>query len=287
MQYNGIENKEVVYDIIYGFYHSINDSISQVLDRIVFINSDILKDGMIDKLFGTTNKFGTIQIANLFIYGILIYFAFTYLLSKITNEEKENISHFFYKLLFAAIVVGFSFEICKFIIDLNNSITEEILNFGRDTLHMEINFENLFNKIKVIIGKNTDKEAESINSILEAFTSFGLINLILVYSLRYVYVKILSVLLPFAIILKSNSKTEYISKAWLKSFLGLLLIQHLVAIVVLVALSIKFGRISIFSKIVSVGCVYALMQINELQRELIGGTSLYINNSFRNYKGGI
>lgn len=242
---------------------------------------------MIEKLFGSTNKFGTIQIANLFIYGILIYFAFTYLLSKITNEEKENISHFFYKLLFAAIVVGFSFEICKFIIDLNNSITEEILNFGRETLQMEINFENLFNKIKVIIGKNTDKEAESINSILEAFTSFGLINLILVYSLRYVYVKILSVLLPFAIILKSNSKTEYISKAWLKSFIGLLLIQQLVAIVVLVALSIKFGRISIFSKIVSVGCVYALMQINELQRELIGGTSLYINNSFRNYKGGI
>lgn len=287
MQYNGIENKEVVYDIIYGFYHSINDSISQVLDRIVFINSSILKDGMIEKLFGSTNKFGTIQIANLFIYGILIYFAFTYLLSKITNEDKENISHFFYKLLFAAIVVGFSFEICKFIIDLNNSITEEILNFGRETLQMEINFENLFNKIKVIIGKNTDKEAESINSILEAFTSFGLINLILVYSLRYVYVKILSVLLPFAIILKSNSKTEYISKAWLKSFIGLLLIQQLVAIVVLVALSIKFGRISIFSKIVSVGCVYALMQINELQRELIGGTSLYINNSFRNYKGGI
>lgn len=287
MQYNGIENKEIVYDIIYGFYHSINDSISEVLDRIVFINSDILKDGMIKKLFGTTNKFGTIQIANLFIYGILIYFAFTYLISKITNEEKENISQFFYKLLFAAIVVGFSFEICKFIIDLNNNITQEILDFGRETLHMEINFENLFNKIKVIIGKNTDKEAKSINGILEAFTSFGLINLILVYSLRYVYVKILSVLLPFAIIFKSNSKTEYISKAWLKSFIGLLLIQHLVAIVVLVALSIKFGRISIFSKIVSVGCVYALMQINELQRELIGGTSLYINNSFRNYKGGI
>ena len=52
-------------------------------------------------------------------------------------------------------------------------------------------------------------------------------------------------------------------------------------------LSVKFGEVHILGKVICVGCVYALMQINEMQRELIGGTSLYINNSFRETKGGI
>lgn len=287
MELNRLKGLEYMQDMMFGFYNAVNDGISKVLDKIVFIDESILRDGVTHKIFGNYSSFGTIKIAYTLIYGVLIYFLITYLLSKITSEDKQNFSQFMYKILIGAIIISFSFEICQFILDLNNSITEEILNFGNKILKVDVSFENLFEKIKLIIGKKGNEDVNTINSILEAFVSFGLINLILVYSLRYIYIKILCILMPFAIILKANEKTEYITKAWAKSFFGLLFLQHIIAIIIIMAVSIRFGTVSVFSKILCVGCVYALMQVNELQRELFGGSSLYINNTFRSYKGGI
>lgn len=278
-------------DYIYNFstflYSSFNDSISSVLDRIVFINKNIIDDRYAFKFNGDKTLFVIERLANTFLYGILIYVMFKYLLNKITNEENENITGVIYKLLIAAILIGFSKEICGFILEINGYISDEILSFGKSITKKEITFDALFKKIKLIIGYSKGEDAKSVNTILQGFVSFGLINLVLIYSLRYIYIKILCLMFPFAIVLKSNKKMEHISKAWLKSFVGLLCLQHLIAIILIFAINIRSNGTNILGKVVCVGCVYALMQINELQREIMGSSSLYINTALRAQKGGI
>lgn len=268
-------------------YESFHNNISSVLDNIVFIKVDMINNRAIFNFNGNSAINVVEKIANTFLYGILIYIIFKYLISKITNDEVENISFTLYKIIIAAILISFSSEICNMILEINGYITDEILKVGKTLTNKEISFDELFRKIYTIISYQKSKDASSVNSILQGFVSFGLINLILVYSLRYIYIKVLSILIPFAIIFKTNRKTEYIYKAWLKSFMGLLFLQHLIAIILILAISIKNGDVSLHSKVICVGCVYALMQVNELQREIIGSSSLYINTALRTQKGGI
>lgn len=276
-----------IQEFAFFIYESFNNNISSVLDKIVFIKVDMINNRAIFNFNGKTAINVIEKIANTFLYGILIYIIFKYLISKITNDEVENISSTLYKVIIAAILIGFSSEVCNIIFEINGYITDEILRVGKILTNKEISFDELFKKIYTIISYKKSKDASSVNGILQGFVSFGLINLILVYSLRYIYIKVLSILIPFAIIFKTNRKTEYISKAWLKSFIGLLFLQHLIAIILILAISIKNGDVSLHSKVICVGCVYALMQVNELQREIIGSSSLYINTALRAQKGGI
>lgn len=277
-----------IFDQLISFgYNNVKNSISSVLDYIVFVDKGIIYRDSVNSIFGDGINFGVKRIANTLVYGILIYFVFKYLISKLVNEEIEDMSSFIYKLVIAAILIGFSEKICEVIININGYITEEILTYGQYIIKKPISFETFLAKINSVISVEINAESQTVNNILKGFVSFGLINLLLVYSLRYVYLKLLCLFLPFALVFNTNRKTEYISKAWLKSFIGLLLLQNLVAIIIIMGLSVKFGQIQILGKVICVGCVYALMQINEIQRELIGGTSLYINNSFRETKGGI
>ena len=277
-----------IFDQLISFgYDNVKNSISSVLDYIVFVDKRIIYRDSVNNIFGDGINFGVKRIANTLIYGVLIYFVFKYLISKLVNEEMGDISSFIYRLVIAAILIGFSEKICEIIININWYITEEILKYGKYLIKKPISFKTFLEKINSVISIDLNAEGQTVNNILKGFVSFGLINLLLVYSLRYVYIKLLCLFLPFALVFNTNRKTEYIAKAWIKSFVGLLVLQNLVAIIIIMGLSVKFGEVHILGKVICVGCVYALMQINEMQRELIGGTSLYINNSFRETKGGI
>lgn len=268
-------------------YFSINNDLKLILDSIVFVDEKVIRVSAMKKIIGDMNTVGTIRIAYTFSYGFLIYFIYKFLISKITKEETEDIASFLYKLLVAVLLIGFSYRICEEILKLNALITKEIFDFGKKITGKDVSFKNVFTKIAKIISFSVNKDVSSLNKILQTFISYGMINLFFVYSLRYIYIKLLCIITPFAILFKTNMKTEYIFKAWIKSLIGLLFLQQMVAFIIIITLSLTSGVINIFSKVISVGCIYALLQVNELQRELFGSSSLYITTNLRDIKGGI
>ncbi len=80
---------------------------------------------------------------------------------------------------------------------------------------------------------------------------------------------------PFAFLCLLNKSTSGIFKAWLKSFASLLLVQIVLAIILLLPFAILKDRASdIFSKLLMLGSIYALLKSNQFVKEFINGTGI-------------
>ena len=112
----------------------------------------------------------------------------------------------------------------------------------------------------------------SVDGIIKSFISIGLFNLIFSYSLRYILIKVFTLLCPFAFLCLINNKTKWIFSSWLRIILSLLLLQIFISLILLVCFSFTYSS-NILSKIIYIGCVYALMKANTIIKEFIGGVS--------------
>ena len=122
--------------LIGNLLSSIDNNLYKILDNIVFIDSNILKDKHFFEIFGTSSTNGILLIANSLVLGFLLYFAIKYLLSNLTYITLESPSQFIFKLIIVTICMNSSFFILEQIINLNSNITLAIKEIG----------ENLFNK---------------------------------------------------------------------------------------------------------------------------------------------
>lgn len=124
----------------------------------------------------------------------------------------------------------------------------------------------------------------SLNGIVKGFVSIGFLNLSVSYALRYIMIKVIVLLSPFAFLSLSLKNTSWVFKSWLKIFISLLLLQILVPIILIVSFSLSSANIDIFSKILYVGCIYSLIRANSYVREFMGGLSTDINMGISNFK---
>jgi len=80
---------------------------------------------------------------------------------------------------------------------------------------------------------------------------------------------------PFAFLCLLNKSTSGIFKAWLKSFSSLLLVQIILAIILLLPFAIlKDHSSDIFSKLLMLGSIFALLKSNQFVKEFINGTGI-------------
>ena len=114
----------------------------------------------------------------------------------------------------------------------------------------------------------------SFDGIVKSFVSFGLINLLLAYSLRYILLQVLFLLSPFAVLSLISSSTSWFFKVWIKSLFSLIVIQIFVLLVIIVILCIEPNN-----KILFIGGIYALIRINSYVREMFGGLSIDISGN--------
>ncbi len=124
----------------------------------------------------------------------------------------------------------------------------------------------------------------SLDGILKSISSIGLFNLVFSYSLRYILIQVLILISPFAILSLLLESTSWMFKAWIKCFVSLLILQSLVALILLVIFSLNFSN-DIFSKIICIGSIYALMKSNSFIKEFFMGltTDISVNiSSFKN-----
>lgn len=254
------------------------------MDDITFISKDILNDNFSEKILGTSTTTGLILIANSLLIGLAIYYAMRFMFSMYTSSQVEKPYQFIFKLILVVAFVNSSYFICEQILDINFYISGAVREVGEKMLNTNISFENLIIKINSIVSNETTLNVFSFDGMIKSFTSFGLFNLLFSYSLRYVMIKIFVILTPFMIITLLNNSTAWIFKSWIKSVFSLLIVQTFISIILLVIFASDFSEGTTFTKLVYIGCIYALTRANSYTRQILGGISTEVSANVSSIK---
>ena len=257
---------QTINSIFQTLFSSIDNNIYKILDDLVFIDSDILNNSIFEKIFGTNTSNGLLIIANSLLIGFALYYGVRLLYSYYMNLQIEKPYQFIFKLLIFGIIMNCSFSICQQFLELNSFISQAIQSLGKHLFGYNISFSELILQLNKSISLG---EAElnifSFEGLIKGFISFGLFNLIFSYSLRFVLVKLFVLLTPFAILSLINQSTSWFFKTWF--------------IILLLLFSINLSSTDIFSQLLCVGGMYALIRANSYMRSLIGGISTDVSNN--------
>ncbi len=262
-------------------FSSIDNTIYSILDDITFIQPDILSNPTFRHILGESNAEGILLICNSLILGFILYYAINYLLSHLTYAKIDSPKQFIFKAIIFIAIMNASIWICEQIIHLISLITISISNISENTFHEEACFSNFINHLNQSLYIGTDSfNLFSFDGIIKSFTSFGLINLVFTYSLRYIMIQIFILLSPFAFLSLISNSSEWFFKVWIKSFLSLLLVQILISLILLLSFSINPTPNTTLSKLLFIGIIYALTRANNFMKELFGGISTTVTASF-------
>ncbi len=278
-----MENSEITQNIINtintileNFFSSIDNSLYGVLDDLVFISDDILKDNYFNKIFGTSPQHAILLIANSLLIGFLLYYAAQYMMANLTYIKSENPAQFIFKCIFFGICMNSSFFIIEQILNLNSNVSLLIRGVGEDLFGKNICFKELILEINSNLSIDNKIDIFSLDGIIKGTLTVSLFNLIFSYSLRYVLIKVLILLSPFAFLSLTLEKTSHFFKSWFRSLFSLLFIQIIVSIVLLLLFAMDYSKNNLINKFIYIGAIYALIRANSIVRELFGGISTNI-----------
>ena len=263
---------------------SIDNTIYTVLDEIIFIEPNILSGSTFQQILGSSNSNGILLICNSLVFGFIIYYAINYLISHLTYSKIDSPKQFIFKSIIFIAIMNSSLWICEQIINIISLVTINISNIGINLFNNDINFSNFIDNInKSIYLSNDNFNIFSFDGIIKSFTSFGLVNLVFTYALRYIMIQIFVLISPFAFLSLITNSSEWFFKIWIKTFISLLLVQILISLVLLLSFTIDINQNSNISKILYIGIIYALIRANIYLKELFGGISTNVHAGISNF----
>ena len=264
-----------------SLFSSIDNSVYETLDNLAFLDTSILNDSFFEKTFGYGSNNGLLFIANSLLTAVCIYYCFKLIYSHFTGIQIERPYQFLFKLLIFGIFINCSFFICEFFIYFTSLLSNAIREVGSNLIGEKICFSNLIENLNSIITTDSSSlNLFSFDGLLKSLMSIGFIGLLFSYSLRFIMIKVLLLLTPFALLTLINNSTSWFFKAWLKIFLSLLFIQPFISIVLLIIFALDFNSMEITNKILCIGGIYALMRANMYVTSFVGGISTSVSSNF-------
>jgi len=232
---------------------------------------------------------GILLIANSLLLGFILYYSVKLLLAYHMGLQIESPLSFIVKILLFSIFMNFSLFFCEQIINLTSYISLSIRSIGENLFNKEICFTTFINQLNsTLFVDGSSLNVFSIDGLLKSIVSFGFFNLILSYALRYVMLKVLVLITPFAFLTLITKNTDWFFKSWLKSFLSLLFMQILISIILLICFSINSNLLNnasdIFNKLILLGSVYALIKVNDFIKEFMGGLTTTVQGGIANFR---
>lgn len=271
--------------IFSNLFSSIDNNIYSILDKLTFIDTDIINNSLIDNLLGSNLSNSLLAISNALLVGFAIYYCIKLLYSHFSYTNIERPYQFVFKFLIFAICINSSYFICEQILNINYLISGSIKEIGKNIFNIDISFDTLILNLNSIVSIESNSfNIFSVDGILKGFISFGLFNLVFSYSLRYIMIKVFVLISPFAFLTLINNSTSWFFRSWLRNFIGLLLLQSLISFILLIIFSINYNSSDLLSKFLYIGGIYALTRANTYIRELIGSISTDVSNAFSNIK---
>lgn len=262
-------------------FSSIDNTIYSTLDHLTFINTDIIKNNSFQNILGNSASEGILLICNSLVLGFIIYYSINYLISHLTYSQIDNPKQFIFKAIIFISIMNSSLWICEQIINIIYIITSCIFSIGKNLFDTQITFSNFIDNINRNIYLSGDAlNIFSFDGIIKSFTSFGMINLVFTYSLRYIMIQIFILMSPFAFLSLITNSSEWFFKVWIKTFLSLLLVQILISFILLLSFSIEITSNSMLSKFLYIGIIYSLTRANIYIKEMFGGISTTVSAGF-------
>lgn len=275
---------DTINTVLGNLFSSIDNNLYSLLDDITFISSDILNDKNFENIFGTSTTNGILLIANSLLLGTILYFSIKYLLSHFTYSQVEKPHNFLIKLIICGICMNCSYFLISIFLDIFSNISLSIRSLGENLFNKNICFSELILDINTNISiNNSSIDIFSIDGLIKSIISVSLLNLVFSYSFRYILIKVLILISPFAILSNSLLSISWIFKSWFKNLFSLLFIQIIVSIVLLILFSIDYSSSNLFYKFIYIGGLYALIKSNSFVREFLGGVSTDISQNVNNF----
>lgn len=265
-----------------NLFSSIDSNLYKELDKLVFIDSNILNDSLFDRIFGTSTSNGILLIANSLLIGFLIYFSIKFLMSNFVSSNVESPTQFIFKMIIYGICMNCSFFIIEQILNINSSVCLAIRSLGKDIFHEDINFSNLIASMSSSITEG--KDIFSMDGLIKGTITASLVNLVFSYALRYVMLKIFVLLSPFAFLSLMTQSTSWFFRSWYKNIFSLLFIQIIVDIILLILFSMDYSNDDLLCKLIYIGGIYSLIRANSIAREFAGGISTSVQGNFKMLK---
>lgn len=268
---------ESINSIFSSLISSINSNIYTILDDLLFINTDIFEGTHFMNILGTDSNPGLIYICNSLIYGFMLYYGFSLLLSHLTFSQVQRPSSFIFKIFLCAVAVNSCRLICYVAVFANSAISTAIRSVGENLFNTSISFTNLIENLNNTIYTEEAFNLFTFKGLIKAFISIGFVNLAISYALRYVMIQVFILISPFAILSLSIEKFSWIFKSWCKTFLSLLFLQILVALILLITFSLKYNQNDVFSELIYIGSIYSIIKANSFLKEFMGGLTTDVN----------
>ena len=279
---------DTINNLLNSLFSSIDNSVYNTLDNLAFIDNDILHDSIFEKFFGYHSNVSLLVIANSLLVAVCLYYCFKLIYSHLSGISIEKPYQFIFKLLIFAIFVNCSFYIGEFFIYFTSLISSLIREIGGSILNTNISFSALIENVNSVITIDASNiNVFSFDGILRSIISFSFVSLLFTYSLRYIMIKVLILLMPFAFLTLINSSSSWFFRAWLKVFLSLLFIQPFISLILLIVFALDFSSSDITSKLLCIGSLYALIRANSYVQSFIGGISTDVSQNFKIMKGQI
>ncbi len=118
---------------IFGnLFSSVDSSLYEILDDLVFINNNVLKDKYFSNIFGISTNNGILLIANSLLIGCILYYSARLMLSNFTYQRTENPAQFVIKCIIFGICMNSSFFIIEQIINMNFNVCSLVRSLGED-----------------------------------------------------------------------------------------------------------------------------------------------------------
>ncbi len=273
---------ETLNKLFSGLFSSIDNSIYSMLDHITFISENIFEDKLLKSILNPFS--GIIIIANSLLVGFVIYYCFRLMLSYYSGNGIEKPNQFLVKAIICAICINYSLFFCTEIIKINNLISDSFCQLGYNICKKEISFNTLILETNNFINLENNFNIFSFNGLLKSSISIGMINLLFSYSIRYILIKILILLSPFAILSLIMQATSWVFKIWLRTFISLLLLQSFVALILLIIFMINISVTDILSQISYISALFILSKANSYIKEIFGGVSTDFNANISSIK---
>ena len=266
-----------------SLFSSVEEAVFPLLDKLVFIREDIATTHYLERIIGTDTNTGLLVLANALLFAFIIYYSARLIMSPYSGQPVESPYQFFIKSIFIAIFMNCSLSICITIVSATSDITDFVSSLSNNIFKTSATFSSL---IEMIDSSKANFNVFSINGILSGVLSMSSLSLIISFALRYIMVKVLILLSPFAILCLLNHTTTGLFKSWYKCFLTLLILQILISLIMLLPYAIiKETTESPMRELLLVGTIMALLKANGYVKEIMGG--LGISNNFQTGIGGI
>lgn len=264
---------ETMNSLCNSLFSSINKSIFPELDKLIFINTDLIENTQMERLLGTNFNTGLLVLAESLLSAFTLLYAVKRFTSFYSGCEIESPYKFFVRAIVVGIFVFSSFSICSGILEATSEITDFICSLGKNVFRQEISFSNLITKLSA--SSDSKFNIFSFNGIISCMLSISSFSLIISFSIRYIISKILILLSPFALLCLMNKCTFGIFRCWLKSFLSLLLVQIIMSLILLLAFAImKENSSNVFNQLLLIGSTFALTRASQFVKEFINNTGI-------------